>query len=189
MSEQKPEKKDLKWYVVHTQSGYEKKAKLSLQQRIRNAKMEEYFGDLEKEILIPTEEVVEIRKGEKRKSEKKFFPGYMFIRMVLNEKTWHLVRNTPKITGFIGSGKKPSPVPESEIRKITLQMEEGIQRPSSKLVFEPGEEVRVIEGPFTNFSGIIEEVNPEKNRLRVMVSIFGRSTPVELDFSQVEKLS
>ncbi len=189
MSEKKAEKKELKWYVVHTQSGQEKKAKLSLQQRIRKSKMEDYFGDLERDILIPTEEVIEIRKGEKRRIEKKFFPGYMFIKMVLTDETWHLVKNTPKISGFVGSGKKPSPVPESEIRKITLQMEEGVQRPSPKVMFEPGEEVKVIEGPFTNFNGIVEEVNPEKHRLRVMVSIFGRSTPVELDFSQVEKIS
>lgn len=178
---------NLKWYIVHTYSGYEKKAKLSLQQRIKSAKLEEFFGDMETEILIPTEEVVEIKKGEKKSSERKFFPGYMFIRMELNEQTWHLVKTTPKITGFLGNAK-PTPVSDAEVRKITQQMEEGIQRPKPRIEFESGEEVRVIDGPFMNFNGIVEEVRPDKGKVRVMVSIFGRSTPVELDFTQVEKL-
>jgi transcriptional antiterminator NusG len=182
------DEQELKWYVVHTHSGYEKKAKASLQQRIRNASFENYFGDLDSEILIPTEEVMEVKKGEKKSSERKFFPGYMFIRMVMNDQTWHLIKTTPKITGFLGSATRPSPVPESEILKISQQIQEGVQRPKPRVAFEAGEEVRVIEGPFMNFNGIIEEVKPEKSKLRVMVSIFGRSTPVELDFMQVEKL-
>jgi len=178
----------LRWYVVHTHSGYEKKAKASLQQRIRNAELEHLFGDLEEEILIPTEEVVEVKKGEKKSSERKFFPGYMFVRMMMTDSTWHMVKTTPKITGFLGTGPRPTPVPEMEIRKITRQMEEGVQRPKPAIEFEQGEEVKVIEGPFMNFNGVIEEVKPDKSKLRVMVSIFGRSTPVELDFMQVEKL-
>lgn len=177
-----------RWYVVNTHSGYEKKAKASLQQRVIDANLEELFGDTEEGILIPTEEVVEVKKGEKKSSERKFFPGYMFVRMVMTDETWHLVKTTPKITGFLGTGSRPTPVPESEIRKITRQMEEGVQRPKPRVEFEQGEEVRVIEGPFMNFNGIIEEVKPDKSKLRVMVSIFGRSTPVELDFMQVEKL-
>lgn len=182
------EEKQLRWYIVHTHSGYEKKAKASLQQRVVLAGLQDLFGDLESEILIPMEEVVEVKKGEKKSSERKFFPGYMFVRMVLTDETWHLVKTTPKISGFIGTGTRPSPVPEAEIRKVTRQMEEGGQRPKPRVEFEAGEEVRVIEGPFQNFNGVIEEVKPDKSKLRVMVSIFGRSTPVELDFMQVEKL-
>lgn len=182
------EEKQLRWYIVHTHSGYEKKAKASLQQRVVNAGLQELFGDLETEILIPMEEVVEVKKGEKKSSERKFFPGYMFVRMVLTDETWHLVKTTPKISGFVGTGTRPSPVKDSDVRKVTLQMEEGGQRPKPRVEFEPGEEVRVIEGPFQNFNGVIEEVKPDKSKLRVMVSIFGRSTPVELDFMQVEKL-
>lgn len=182
------EERRLRWYVVNTHSGYEKKAKASLQQRIANAELEGLFGDPESEILIPTEEVVEMKKGEKKSSERKFFPGYMFVRMVMTDETWQLVKNTPKISGFVGTGPRPHPVSDLEIRKITRQMEEGVQRPKPRVEFEFGEEVRVIEGPFMNFNGVIEEVKPDKSKLRVMVSIFGRSTPVELDFMQVEKL-
>lgn len=182
------DQKELKWYIVHTYSGYEKKAKLSLQQRIKKEGLEKYFGDLETEILIPTEEVVEMKKGEKKSSERKFFPGYMFVRMHLTEETWHLVKTTPKITGFVGNATRPSAVSEAEVRKITQQMEEGVQRPKPRIEFETGEEVRVVDGPFMNFNGVIEDVKPDKGKVRVMVSIFGRSTPVELDFMQVEKL-
>ncbi len=186
--DEKEKKKNLKWYVVHTYSGYEKKAKLSLQQRVKSAELEDKFGDLEKEILIPTEVVEEVKQGEKKSSERKFFPGYMFIRMELTDETWHLVKTTPKITGFVGNSLHPTPVSNAEIRKITRQMQEGVQRPRSRVEFEPNEEVRVIDGPFMNFNGIIEEVKPDKGKVSVMVSIFGRSTPVELDFSQIEKL-
>jgi transcriptional antiterminator NusG len=185
MDEEK--EKNLKWYVVHTYSGYEKRAKLSLQQRIKDASVEAFFGDLEKDILIPVEEVVELKKGEKKTSERKFFPGYMFIRMNLTEDTWHLVKATPKITGFVGNALRPKPVPESEVLKISQQMIEGIQRPKPLIEYEYGEEVRVVDGPFMNFDGIVEEVNPDKGKVRVMVKIFGRSTPVELDFLQVQK--
>jgi len=184
-----PEKnKNLKWYVVHTYSGYEKRAKLSLQQKVKSAELENMFGDLEEEILIPVEVIEEVKQGEKKSSERKFFPGYMFIRMELTEETWHLVKTTPKITGFVGNSSKPAPVSDAEIRKINRQMAEGIQRPKPRIEFESGEEVRVIDGPFMNFNGIIEEVKPDKSKVRVMVSIFGRSTPVELDFAQIEKL-
>lgn len=182
------EEKNLKWFVVHTYSGYEKKAKKSLQERIRNAGLESQFGDLEEDILIPVEEVVEMKKGEKKTSERKLFPGYMLVRMVYSDETWHLVKDTPKITGFVGNSARPVPISEREIRKITQQMEEGVQRPKPLIEFEQGEEVQVIDGPFMNFNGIVEEVKPDKGKVRVMVSIFGRRTPVELDFSQVEKL-
>ncbi len=179
----------LKWYVVNTYSGFEHKAKKSLQQRIIQESLEDHFGDLEEGILIPVEKVVENAKGgAKKTSERKFYPGYMLIHMILTDETWHLVKTTPKISGFIGNSKHPVPVPASEVRKITQQMEEGAQRPKPRVEFEMGEEVRVTEGPFMNFNGTIEEVRPDKGKVRVMVSIFGRSTPVELDFSQVEKL-
>ena len=179
----------LKWYVVHTFSGYEKKAKKSLQQRVKTEHLEEFFGDLEKEILIPTEEVVEYQKGgEKKTSERKFFPGYMLIRMDLTDQTWQLVKSTPKITEFVGNSMKPAPVPDHQVRQITQQAEEGVQRTKARIEYEVGEEVRVNDGPFMNFNGTIEEVKPDKGKIRVMVSIFGRLTPVELDFSQVEKL-
>lgn len=175
----------LKWYTVHTYSGHENKARLSLQERIRNAGLEASFG----EILIPTESVVELVKGQKRTTTRKFYPGYMFVQMDMNEETYHLVKNTPRITGFLGSdkGNKPSPVPEEEIRAINTQMSEGTTKPKPKVQFEEGENVRVTEGPFSNFNGIVEEVRPEKQKVRVLVSIFGRATPVELDFAQVEK--
>ena len=178
----------LKWYVVNTYSGFEHKAKKSLQQLVIQEGLEDFFGDLEQEILIPVEKVVENVKGTKKSSERKFYPGYMLIRMILTDETWHLVKTTPKISGFVGNTKRPLPVPESQVRQITQQMEEGAQRPKPRVEFEMGEEVRVMDGPFSNFNGKIEEVRPDKGKVRVMVSIFGRSTPVELDFSQVEKL-
>jgi transcriptional antiterminator NusG len=166
----------MKWYVVHTYSGHENKAKLSLQDRVKQAGLNEKFG----EILIPTDTVVELVKGQKRSTTRKFFPGYMFVQMDLDQETFHLVKNTPKITGFLG-GTNPQPVKETEIQSITA----GAPKPRSRVSFDDGETVRVIEGPFANFSGEVIEVRGEK--LRVNLSIFGRATPVELDFSQVEK--
>jgi transcription termination/antitermination protein NusG len=176
-----------KWYVVHTYSGHEQRAKKSLQERIKNETLDDYFG----EILIPSENVVELGKdGVRRTSKRKFFPGYILVHMVLNEKTWHIVRNTAKITGFVGGGKDPlsvPEVPEEEVHRLTRQIDEGTLMPKPKMEFTEGETVRVIHGPFQNFNGVVEDVRPEKGKLRVLVSIFGRSTPVELDFMQVEK--
>ncbi|MFM8316078.1 MAG: transcription termination/antitermination protein NusG [Deltaproteobacteria bacterium] len=172
-----------KWYVVHTYSGYEQKAKLALQERIRQHKMESQFTD----VLIPSENVIELVRGEKKTTSRKFFPGYMLVKMILNETTWHLVKGTPKITGFVGNAINPPAVPEEEVSRITNQMTEGTLKPRPKVQFEEGESVRVIDGPFVNFNGVVEEVKADKGKLRVMVSIFGRSTPVELDFVQVEK--
>lgn len=177
------EESELKWYVVHTYSGYEQKAKLALQERIRQHKMEKYIGEL----LIPSENVIELVRGEKKTTSRKFFPGYMLVQMVLNDATWHLVKNTPKITGFVGNAITPPAVPEEEVARITNQMVEGTLKPKPKVQFEEGESVRVIDGPFVNFNGVVEEVKPDKGKLRVLVSIFGRSTPVELEFVQVEK--
>jgi len=174
---------ELLWYVVHTYSGYEQKAKLALQERIRQHKMEESFS----EILIPSENVIELVRGEKKTTSRKFFPGYMLVKMKLNDNTWHLVKNTSKITGFVGNATRPPAVPEEEVLRITNQMEQGTLKPRPKIEFEEGESVRVIDGPFVNFNGVVEEVKPDKGKLRVLVSIFGRSTPVELDFVQVEK--
>ena len=172
----------MKWYVVHTYSGHENKAKLSLMDRVRQAGMNQKFGD----VLIPTDTVVELVKGQKRSTRRKFFPGYMFVQMDLDQETFHLVKNTPKITGFLG-GMNPQPVKENEIQNINTAMTEGATRPKPRISFEVGDNVRVIEGPFANFSGVVVEVKPEKQKLRVNVSIFGRATPVELDFAQVEK--
>jgi transcriptional antiterminator NusG len=172
-----------RWYVVHTYSGYEQKAKLSLEERIRALGKEAMVS----EILVPSENVVEMKKGVKKTSMRRFFPGYILVKMELNDETWHLVKNTPKITGFVGSGTNPPVVPEEEVRRITQQIDEGTLRPKPKVEFEKGESVRVIDGPFATFSGMVEDVNPEKGKLKVLVSIFGRSTPIELDFMQVEK--
>lgn len=171
------------WYVVHTHSGYEQKAKAALEERIRALKMERFF----EEILVPSENVVEMVKGAKRTTTRKFFPGYVLVKMELNNETWHVVKNTPKVTGFVGQTKTPTPVPEEEVLRITSQISEGAVKPKPKVSFEKGESVRVIDGPFSNFNGVVEEVRPDKGKLRVLVSIFGRSTPVELDFVQVEK--
>jgi transcriptional antiterminator NusG len=175
----------MKWYAVHTYSGHENKARLSLLERIKTAGLQESFG----EILIPTESVIEMVRGHKRTTTRKFYPGYMFLQMDLNDETYHLVKNTPKITGFLGGekGNKPVPMKDSEIAAINVQMTEGAIKPKPKVLFEEGENVRVIDGPFSNFAGIVEEVKAEKQKVRVLVSIFGRATPVELDFSQVEK--
>lgn len=172
----------LKWYVVHTYSGHENKAKISLQERVKQMNMDALFG----QVLIPTESVLEMKAGQRRTTTRKFYPGYIFVQMDLNEQTYHLVKNTPKITGFLG-GTNPLPVPEKDIATINSQMSEGAVKPKPRISFEEGENVRVIEGPFANFSGIVEEVKAEKQKVRVLVSIFGRATPVELDFSQVEK--
>ena len=171
------------WYVVHTYTGYEMKAKQNLEDRVKQLAKEDLFG----EILVPTENIVELVKGKKKESKRKFFPGYILVNMDLNEESWYIVKNTPKITGFVGGGMNPPPIPESEVKRITQQIAEGSLKPKPKAVFEKGEGVRIIDGPFTSFNGIVEEVRPEKGKLRVSVSIFGRSTPVELDFTQVEK--
>lgn len=171
------------WYVVHVYSGFEAKAKEALLERIRMAKMEEKFDD----ILIPTETVVEVKKGEKRSRPKKFFPGYIFVKMDLNNETWHLVKNTNRISGFVGNSTNPHPVSEEEVMRITEQIKEGKMKPKVTVDFEKGESVRVKEGPFANFTGVVDDVNPEKGRLKVLVSIFGRSTPIDLEFGQVEK--
>lgn len=173
-----------RWYVVHVYSGYEQQAVRSLKDRISHSGMADLFGD----ILVPTEEVVEMRGGQKRKSDRKFFPGYVLIHMELNDNTWHLVKEVPKVMGFIGgTSDRPAPISDKEARQIIDRIQEGVEKPKPKVLFEPGEVVRVIDGPFADFSGVVEEVNYEKSRLRVAVTIFGRPTPVELDFGQVEK--
>lgn len=173
-----------KWYVVHTYSGFEKQVVRSLKEHIKSASMEDKFGD----ILLPTEEVVEMKSGQKRTSERKFFPGYVLVQMEMDDDTWHLVKNVPKVSGFIGgSGMKPTPISEKEADAIIRQVQEGVEKPKPKFSFSTGEQVRVTDGPFQDFNGTVEDVNYEKNKLRVSVSIFGRMTPVELDFSQVEK--
>lgn len=172
------------WYVIQAYSGYEQHVKRALEARIKHHDLTDKFG----EILIPTEEVVEMRSGQKRKSERKFFPGYVLANMVLDDETWYLVKKTPKVIGFIGGrGDKPAPISEREANNIKQSIQAGVEKPKPKVIFEPGEVVRVTEGPFADFNGVVEEVNYEKNRLRVAVLIFGRSTPVELEFSQVEK--
>jgi transcriptional antiterminator NusG len=171
------------WYVVHTYSGYELKAKQNLEDSIRKLGEEERFG----EVLVPTETVVEMVKGKKRETKRKFFPGYIIVQMELNDDTWYIVKNTPKVTGFVGGSSNPTPIPENEVLRITQQIAEGTLKPKPKAIFEQGEGVRIIDGPFSSFSGVVEDVKPEKGKLRVAVSIFGRSTPVELDFTQVEK--
>lgn len=172
------------WYVVHTYSGYEHKAKLALEERIKSLRKESFFG----EVIVPEENVVELVKGQKKTTKRRFFPGYILVKMILNEETWHIVKDTPKITGFVGDKVKPVPVPESDVQKMTNRIAEGQIKPRPRISFQEGESVRVIDGPFSNFSGVIEGVNPDKGKVKVLVSIFGRSTPVELDFIQVEKI-
>ncbi|MDO3382737.1 transcription termination/antitermination protein NusG [Gilvimarinus algae] len=173
-----------RWYVVHAYSGYEKKVASSLRERIELHQMQDVFG----EVLVPTEEVVEMRGGQKRKSERKFFPGYVLVHMELNDDTWHLVKDTPRVMGFIGGkADRPAPITDKEAEAILQRVDDSIEKPKPKTMFEPGEMVRVIDGPFNDFNGVVEEVNYEKSRLRVAVLIFGRSTPVELEFGQVEK--
>ena len=174
----------MRWYVVHAYSGFEKSVQRALLERIQRHGMQDAFG----RILVPVEEVVELKQGQKSISERKFFPGYVLVEMTMNDESWHLVKSTPKVTGFVGgSANKPTPISEKEVEKIMQQMQDGVEKPRPKVLFEPGEIVRVKEGPFTDFHGTVEQVNYEKNRLRVSVTIFGRATPVELEFGQVEK--
>ena len=176
-------KSHLKWYVVHTYSGFETRAQKGLAERIKMEGLEEFFG----EILVPVENVVELVRGSKRTSKRKFFPGYMLVQMELNTKTWHCVKSTPKITGFVGNARNPVPVREADVLRLTKQIDEGTLTAKPKVAFEEGEHVRVVDGPFSSFNGVVEDVKEEKQKLRVLVSIFGRATPVELDFMQVEK--
>jgi transcriptional antiterminator NusG len=174
----------LRWYVVHAYSNFENKVKQSLEERVRRSGLEQKFG----KIIVPTEEVVEMREGQKRKSDRKFFPGYVLVQMEMDDETWHLVKEVPKVLGFIGgTSDKPAPITDAEANAILHRVEEGVDKPRPKVLFEPGEVVRVTDGPFNDFNGVVEQVNYEKNKLRVAVQILGRSTPVELDFSQVEK--
>jgi transcriptional antiterminator NusG len=173
-----------RWYVVHTYSQFEKSVQRALQERIERAGMQDLFG----QILVPVEEVVELKSGQKSISERKFFPGYLLVEMEMTDDTWHLVKNTPKVTGFLGgTAMKPSPISQREVDNIMQQMQAGVEKPRPKVLFEVGESVRVKEGPFTDFNGTVEDVNYDKSKLRVSVTIFGRSTPVELNFGQVEK--
>ena len=179
-----PANPDLRWYVVHAYSGMEKAVERNILERINRAGMEARFG----RILVPMEEVVEIKNGQRKTTERKFFPGYVLVEMVMDDETWHLVKHTNKVTGFVGGGKtRPSPISEAEVMKIVSQMQEGTEKPRHKVEFVVGEFVRVKEGPFADFNGSVEEVNYDKSKVRVAVTIFGRSTPVELEFSQVEK--
>ncbi len=174
----------LRWYVVHAYSNFEHKVKKSLEERIELDGMQDKFG----KILVPTEEVVEMKNGKKRRSERKFYPGYVLVQMDMNEETWHLVKSVPKVLGFIGgTSDKPAPISEKEAEGIVQRVQEGVDKPRPKVLFEPGELVRVVDGPFNDFNGVVEQVNYEKSRLQVAVQILGRSTPVELDFAQVEK--
>jgi len=174
-----------KWYIVHAYSNFEKKVAESIREQAKNQGLEENFS----EILVPTEEVVEIRRGRKVNAERKFFPGYVLVKMNLSDEAYHLIKNTPKVTGFLGSGSKPMPVSEKEVQRIVGAIEEGVEKPKTVVLYEVGENVRVIDGPFASFNGSVEQVDEEKARLRVTVSIFGRATPVELEYAQVEKVS
>ena len=175
----------MRWYVVHAYSGFEKSVQRTLEERVRRASMQSKFG----RILVPTEEVVEMKSGQKNISERKFYPGYVLVEMEMDDEAWHLVKNTPKVTGFVGGahGRKPPPLSEKEVNEILHQMQEGVEKPKPKILFEVGEAVRVKDGPFTDFHGSVEEVNYDKSRLKVSVTIFGRATPVDLEFGQVEK--
>ncbi len=175
---------DLRWYIVHTYSGFENKVKKNLEERIKTLGQEQYFG----KILVPTEQVIELRKGQKKTSSRKFYPGYILVQMALNDDTWHTVRNTAKVTGFVGGEVKPTPISDEEADRIIHQMEEGVSKPKPKYSFEEGDEVRVVDGPFSNFQGVVEEMKPDKEKLRVLITVFGRPTPVELDFIQVNKI-
>jgi transcriptional antiterminator NusG len=174
----------LKWYIVHVYSGFENKVKLALKEKIASSGHKSKFGD----ILVPTEEIVDLVKGKRKTSSRKFYPGYILIRMELDEDTWHIVNQTSKVTGFLGGNNKPIPLRDEEAQEIIDKIEAGKKKPRPKYYFEAGDDIRVTDGPFTNFNGTVEDVNPEKGKIRVLVSIFGRSTPVELDFVQVTKL-
>jgi transcriptional antiterminator NusG len=173
----------MRWYVLHVYSGFEKKVAESIREQARQKGMEEEF----EEVLVPTEEVIELRRGQKVSSERKFFPGYVLLKMEMGDDSWHLVKNTPKVTGFLGNRGRPTPISQTEAERIMHQVQEGVERPKPSVTFEIGEQVRVADGPFTSFSGYVEEVDEERSRVKVAVSIFGRSTPVELEYSQVEK--
>ena len=173
-----------RWYVIHVYSGFEKKVATAIREQAEQKGLGERF----EEILVPTEEVVEVKRGAKVSSERKFFPGYVLIKMDLDDETWHLVKNTAKVTGFLGGRGRPSPISENEAARIMRQVQEGIERPKPSITFEIGEQVRVSDGPFTSFNGVVEDVDEEKSRIKVAVSIFGRATPVELEFTQVEKV-
>ena len=173
-----------KWYIVHAYSNFEKKVAESIREQAKVQGLEENFSD----ILVPTEDVVEIRRGRKVNSERKFFPGYVLVKMEMTDEAYHLIKNTPKVTGFLGSGNKPMPVSEKEVQRIVGAIEEGVERPKPTITFETGEQVRVTDGPFASFNGSVEDVDEERARLKVTVSIFGRATPVELEYSQVEKV-
>jgi len=173
-----------RWYVIHVYSGFEKKVAQSIEEQAKQAGMEEEI----EQVLVPVEEVVEMRRGAKVNSERKFFPGYVLVRMDLSDETWHLVKNTPKVTDFLGGKGRPTPISDSEAERILYQVKEGVERPKPAVSFEIGEEVRVCDGPFNSFNGLVEDVDDERARLKVSVSIFGRATPVELEYSQVEKL-
>jgi transcription termination/antitermination protein NusG len=175
---------DGKWYIVHTYSGFEKK----VAQAIKDQAIRKGMAELIHDVLVPTEEVVEMRRGQRVSSERKFLPGYVLVRMVMTDETWHLVKNTAKVTGFLGTGGKPSPIRQSEADRILRQVQEGIERPKPSILFEIGEMVRVSDGPFASFNGMVEDIDEDKARLKVAVTIFGRATPVELEYSQVEKL-
>jgi transcriptional antiterminator NusG len=173
-----------RWYVIHAYSGFEGQVKRSLEERVRRAGLEEFFGD----ILVPTEEVVEMRNGQQRKSERKFFPGYVLVHMEMTDETWHLVKSVPKVMGFIGgTGDRPAPIPDKQADAILQRVQEGVEKPRPKVLYEPGEAVRVVDGPFTDFNAVVEDVDYDKSRVKVSVLIFGRSTPVDLEFSQIEK--
>ena len=179
-----PSAPPMDWYIVHTYSGFEERVKKTLEQRIDALGMQEFFG----EVRIPTETVVEMRSGKRREVQRKFFPGYVLVEMEMTDESWHLVKNTPKVTGFLGgSAMRPTPISEKEVQTIMQQMQAGVEKPRPKVLFEVGEAVRVKDGPFTDFTGMVEDVNYDKNKIRVAVTIFGRATPVELDFGQVEK--
>lgn len=174
----------LKWYIVHVYSGFEGKVKSAIEERIVTSPHKDKFG----EVIVPTEQIVELVKGKRKTSSRKFYPGYILIQMDINDETWHIVNNTAKVTGFLGGREKPTPISEKEAENILNRMEAGKLKPKPKYFFETGDEIRVIDGPFTNFNGTVEDVNPEKGKIKVLVSIFGRATPVELEFVQVMKL-